>query len=1773
MAGHRPFQTLIAATSLTTLSLFLTEARAAEPFVDKQLASGVQAFEAQVRKTLAAPQNRSAKDLKTDADKLMTGGAADARGATDRYLLSLLADGRDAETWLALAQALLATKPDPTKANDAALLADRAAWTAYRAYELATAGTRKAVALTTVAEARKRRGQWRSVIETYAASLTLADNARVREALVSARAEHGFRVVDSKVDADAAAPRACIVFSEQIASGQSDLAKFVRVDGREPQNVTADQKQLCVDGLVHGRDYRIEVRAGLQSTFKDEPLQKSSELKVYVRDRSPSVRGAGKAYVLPSSGQNGIPLTTMNTDLVGIEVYRIGDRNLAPHLEQLNFARQGADSDDASQIRERLGQKIYAGEMAVPTKHNEEVTTAFPVTEALGTLQPGLYMLRANVLPKKSGEGSAQRLAAQWFIVSDLGLSTMSGSDGLHVFVRSLVRADAVANTTVRLVAKNNEVLGTAKTDARGYARFDEKLHKGEAGLAPAMLTVQADNGDYAFLDMTAPAFDLTDRGVKGRAAPGPIDAFAYADRGVYRPGETAHLTLLVRDQASRAEATPLTLVVTRPDGVEHKRLLLADQGLGGRTHALTLGTGAMTGTWRAKAFGDVKADPVAAVSFLVEDFVPERMDMTLEAASGALTSTDGGSIKLSGRYLYGPPAANLATEGDIVVRAAKAGLAAFPGYRFGKSDEKVATVRKPLDELPETDVSGVAQLAIKLPEFEKTSVPLEADVIVRLRETSGRTIERSIVLPVDLKQNRIGIKPGFTDDQAKEGSDASFDVVMVDGSGRAVAAKDLKWDLVRLEQRWQWFSRGDSYAYDVQTLSRRVANGVIETTGREPARITTRLDWGRYRLELKSADGAVVSNITFNAGHFADEAAESPEMLDLALDKASYKSSDVAQLRVSSRFAGKALVTVVSGSLKTFKEVDVPAGGGDIALDVTDAWGAGAYATVTLFRPLDGTAKRMPGRALGLRWIPVDQDARTLKVAIDAPQKVKPGQSLKVPVRLTGLAAGESARVTLAATDVGILNLTRFEAPKPESWFYGQRKLGLDVRDFYSRLIDGMKADKGRVRSGGDGADGESLSAKGSPPVEKTLALFSGIVAVDANGMAEIPLDLPDFNGAVRLTAVAWSRDKVGSAAKDMTVRDALTLTVTGPRFMTLGDSARLAVDVHNVEGPASDYKVAVTLNAVQGATGGALGERTLTLKAGEKKVDQVALKPSTLGAYAMTVTVTGPNGIQVKRPVSFVVKPPSGDIRRSTVAELSASGSVTLSTELMQDLIPQSARATVHVGPLAALDVAGLLDQLDRYPYGCAEQTTSRALPLLYANDVARQIGLGQDADLKKRIDDAIARVFEMQDASGAFGIWGPADGDLWLTSYITDFLLRAKEQTFAVDARGLKLALDRLQNFLSYAQDFEKGGEDRAYALYVLARAGRTPSADLRYFVDARLDRFATPLALAHVGAAASLLGDKPRADKAFGAALVALDKPSQTALRGDYGSALRDRAAVITLASETKVAIGRVPQLTDVLAKAYAAQTYTSTQEQAWTLLAARALAARTDDARLTVGGVAHQGRYLRAFSHADLARAPIVLANASNDATRAVIAVTGASLTPEPAVSRGMTVERRYYTLDGKPFDLKSASGGVASVKQNDRFVVVLKVKAQQVGGRVLLVDRLPAGFEIENARLVDSGDVKTLDWLKTTRKPQHVEFRDDRFVAAFNFFSSDTQRRGGGDDGDQQSVAATDEATVAYIVRAVTPGTFVHPAATVEDMYRPDRHARTAAGKLDVTGK
>ncbi len=1725
-----------------------------------------------VLKKLWSPAGKSVTQWRKAADQMAKAG--DTRAAIGDFGASLALEPQDAKSWLALSKALEAT--EPVNDQERTSFNEYASGAAYTAYTLLQSDAGKADALALLAEALKRRELWRPALGAYKASLTLADLKPIRESYEKLKSEQGFRITDYSVDSDAITPRLCIQFSDPLVLGALDYSKFISINGADPAAVTREDYQLCAEGLQHGQRYEVQLRAGLPSAV-GEDLGKTVPLAIYVRDRSPNARFAGKSYVLPNKGQQGIPVISVNTANVGIEVFKIGDRNLARTIVDGDIATQLSENQ-LNDIRDKSGEPIWHGALAVKQDLNQEVTTAFPVSEMLPNLGAGVYVMSA--LADGSKSETYQARATQWFIVSDLGLTALKGEDGVHAFVRSLASAKPTADVAVKLVARNNDVLGTGKTDANGYVRFEAGVTRGEGGQSPAILIAETAEHDYAFLDMNGSAFDLSDRGVAGREAPGALDAYLFAERGVYRPGEQVHLTGLLRDRKANAtENLPLTLKIERPDGVEQQSLVLKDDGLGGRSFTLGLPPTAQTGTWRANVYADPKGAAIGTTSFLVEDYVPERLDMTLSPAAAAFEPGKDGTIKIDGHYLYGPPAANLGIEADVVVVPSTKGLDGFAGYRFGMDDEKINPVRATLNALGKTDDKGHADVAIALPQLPRTSHLLEAKVSLRLREPSGRTIERNVTLPVMPGAPVIGIKPE-ADKVLERGGVANFQVVQLDASGKPATAKGLAWQLKKVERSYQWYGRNGSWSYDPVVYSSKVLDGTVDADAASPAKLSVPVQWGEYVLQVASADpGGPASSYTFYAGWYGAEKADSPEVLQIGVDKASYKVGDQLKLTIAPEGEGKAIVAVLRDGLLSMQQIDVPKGGSSIDLAVDEAMAPGAYVATILYRPMDIDAKRMPSRSIGVHWVPVDSSARTLGVSLQLPDKSPTGGSLKIPVKLTGLAAGEEARVVLAAVDVGILNLTAYKSPSPESWFYGQRRLGVEVRDLYGRLIDGMHAQKGSARTGGDGG---GLDTAVSLPTVAPVALYSGILKVGADGMAEATFDVPDFNGALRVMAVAWTKTKLGHADKELIVRDPVAMLVSGPRFLTLGDKSQLVFDLHNVEGAAGTYHVAVEASNSKKAF-----EKDVALAHGERSLQTVDLSPTDVGKISYTVNLTGPGNIAVHRSFGLEVHAPAGDVKRTTVQTLAAkTGKITVSADVLKDLIPGRSKVTLAVGPAAALDVPGLLAALDRYPYGCAEQTTSRALPLLYLNQVAAAAGIIGEPEAKKRIEDSIKRVLDMQDSSGAFGLWGPSNGDLWLSAYVTDFLGRAKEQGFVVPALGFGQALDKLQNSVSYASDFEHGGESIAYALYVLARNGRAPIGDLRYYADTRLDRFANPMAKAQIAAALALYGDNERAGKAFDAAIASLERPEDPLDgRADYGSRLRDGAATLTLISETGVRKQSSAKLAELVSKSRLGQAYSSTQEQAWMLLAARSLIEQGKTLALSVNGAPQTGGLMRSLSADDLAKGPLTVSNASDGDVQAVVTVAGESLTPEPAASKGFKLERGYFSLDGTP--VTSVKGQLA-LTQNQRLVVVLKVTPTDGKlGRVLIADRLPAGFEVENPHMLDSANTANFPWLKGLGWAEHVEFRDDRFVAALDLASKGNQG-GEGDQADAGADGGTIEsdgadtlpagdsptpektATIAYVVRAVTPGTYLLPAATIEDMYAPARFARTDAGKLIV---
>ena len=1597
-------------------------------------------------------------------------------------------------------------------------------------YLRATTPPEQVLALSTLANALEKLGRGRDTIPALRLAQSIQPRDDTGKALDRAIRLFGFNLAETEVDSDSADPRICAVFSEDL-SKTVDYSDFVQT-GISGLSVSATGRQVCISGLAHGERYAFTFREGLPSA-SGETLQKSTEITQYVRDRSPTVRFPGRAYILPASGDAAVPVVAVNTSKLDLILYSVTDRNILRTMQDRYFGRP-IERYDVQTFRTEVATEIWRGTGEVETELNQDVTTRLPVAGIVGDMQPGVYALQASI---PGADPYDVPPATQWFVISDLGVTTFEGTDGLHVVARALSDVSAVEGAEVTLISRGNTPLETVQTDADGYAKFDPGLIRGTGAAAPGLLTLR--NGeDFAFLSLTDPGFDLSDRGVEGRPSAPPIDVFLTTERGAYRAGETINALALARDGKARAIADlPLTAILKRPDGVEYSRTTLADQGAGGRMFEFPLGGGVPRGTWTLAVHADPDAPALADTSLLVEDFLPERIDFDILLPDGPMQLNKDSRLGVSARYLFGAPGADLPVNGELAIRGARS-LEAYPGYIFGRHDQPFGTRRGYL-ETGRTEETGMASLAFDLPDLTEVMQPLEANITVAVREGSNRPVERRETKPVLMPVDLIGIRPLF-DGVLPENSEAAFELIAIDGN-LARSTMPVKWTINRVETRYQWYSSFGDWSWDPVTRRSRVASGDATLSADGVLSVTAPVEWGEYEIKVERTDGTyVASSMAFSAGWYGSaDAASTPDLLEASLDAESYRSGDMANFRIVPRMAGTALVTVMSNRLIDMKLVEVQEGENTISLPVTDDWGAGVYVSASVIRPMNVDAGQNPSRALGLAHANVDPGERQLTARFDVAESVQPRGPMAVSLNVDGVVDGDTAYAMIAAVDLGILNLTGFGAPDPSDHYFGQRALGVGIRDVYGRLIDGLNGTIGSVRSGGDAS--RQMRAESPPPTEDLVAYVSGPLTV-VDGKVEAEFDLPEFNGTVRLMAVVWSETGVGEATADVLVRDPVVVTATLPRFLAPGDNSQLLLEVVHATGPAGRMPLSITASGLE-LTG--LSPSALEFEPQQKRIVTVPIKAGASGLASMQVTLETPDGKILTKSLRVPIERNDPVIQRRSQVELASGSTFSLDQNAFAGFQPGTGSLTLSAGPLARFDAPGLLLALDQYPYGCTEQITSRAMPLLYLDQVASAMGLASRENIVTRVEQAIAEVLTNQASNGAFGLWRPDRGYLWLDAYVTDFLSRARASGYAVPEIPVRSALDNLRNQVNSAPDFEDGGEGLAYALFVLAREGAASMSDLRYYADVKADAFGSAMALAQVGAALASYGDSTRADALFTRAARRLNTAEKNprSWRDDFGTDLRDAAAVLTLAVEAGSSVLDINAISARVAPSVGETAGRSTQESVWSLLAANALL-DTNSSGLTRNGEPVTGPLVQVLDQDTLV--PVEIANTGATATTVTVTTFGVPISPEPAGGNGYSIGRSYFDMDGSPIDISKIASGT-------RFVTVLTIQPfEDAEARLMVNDPLPAGFEIDNPNLLRGGDVKSLDWLKLSDNVQNSEFRQNRFLAAVDHFS-DAQFQ------------------LAYIARAIAPGTYHHPAASVEDMYRPIYRARTDAGKVTVT--
>ena len=496
-----------------------------------------------------------------EAKKALAGG--DVSGAVTGYEQAIAAGEDTAETWTALAEAQL-RQENYEKSADAA----------YKAYAAGAAPADQAKALARLGRILEKAENPTQALAAYQQSLALAPDPQLKTHVAALTESLRFRVIGKSVAAAGDQPEICLDFYGNLpATTDVHYEDYVKIaPALSGAAFTVNDAKLCIAGIAFGQHYRVTVLQGLPSAG-GEKLAKQENVDFLVGDSEPSLGFKSATYVLPRDGSIGVPLYSVNVTKAKLRLLRINDRNLIQTIQRGLFLR-AVDNYDADTIAQDTGEEVWTGTVAVDPQRNQRVTTLVPVSEMVPQMKSGVYLLVAE--RTDGGEDKYGYKATQWLIVTDYGLTTMTGDDGLHVFLRSLDSGKPVEGVTVKLYARNNGELGSAVSDGSGQAGFAPGLMRATEGRTATAVMAFGKDGDFAFLDLTRPAFDLSDRGVGGRLAPSGADVFLYADRGVYRPGETVHLAALLRDTTGNAmDGLPLTIRLVRPDEVEAHRYTL----------------------------------------------------------------------------------------------------------------------------------------------------------------------------------------------------------------------------------------------------------------------------------------------------------------------------------------------------------------------------------------------------------------------------------------------------------------------------------------------------------------------------------------------------------------------------------------------------------------------------------------------------------------------------------------------------------------------------------------------------------------------------------------------------------------------------------------------------------------------------------------------------------------------------------------------------------------------------------------------------------------------------------------------------------------------------------------------------------------------------------------------------------------------------------------------------------------------------------------------
>ena len=1457
------------------------------------------------------------------------------------------------------------------------------------------------------------------------------------------------------------------------------------------------------------------------------------------------VFGNSKAVYLSSQGNKNVEVRITNVPKVKVIISKIYESNLLAAQRYGYYPKSNNEDDyyDEEGGDATLGDVIFEKEIdtrSLPKLGGSRLFN-FNISDRVKDFN-GIYHLQIQSTEDYWIKDS------RFLSLSDLGLIAKEGKEKMMVFVNSIKSAQAMNGVNVTVYGSNNQVLGMGTTNADGVAEVTY-VQKEFSGFKPAMIIAKtADDFNYLPFSNTRVNTSRFETGGKSWTATG-MDAFIYAERDIYRPGEkvNANVVLRTKDWKTPGEL-PVKMKFIMPNGKEMKsfRKMLNEQG--SAEVNIDLPMAAVTGSYQLELYSgnDVL---LGSKSFSIEEFVPDRIKVATKLGKESLNAGDSTSLSINAVNFFGPPAANRNYETEIQFRQSYFSPEKYDRYTFSLTNQN-SFFDKIVKE-GKTDANGNAVEGVGVPALYKNMGLLNINIYTTVFDETGRPVSRVSNAKVYTQPVFYGLGYDGYYYYALNQS-IKFPLIAVNKDEKAVSAP-ARVQVIKHEYKTIVSRIGEYFRYESQKDDKVVKEEVVNIGGENTNYTFIPRQPGNYEIRVYAPNAdTYVSRSFYSYGSWSYGDNSSFEVntegqIDMELDKKEYFTGEKAKVLFKTPFSGRMLVTLETDHVVSYQYVTVENRSASIDLPITAEHLPNVYVTATLIKP-HGTSDIPLTVAHGFQSIKVDEKNRKINVEISSAKTSRSRTKQKVKIK-----AAPGSYVTLAAVDNGVLQVSNMETPDPYTYFYQKKALGVDAFDLYPLLFPELRA---RLSStGGDGADMEKRNNPMPNKRIKVVSYWSGVKQANGSGEANFEFEVPQFSGEIRLMAVAYKNDQFGSGEEKMTVADPVVISTGLPRFLSPGDTLLVPVTLSNTTKNAAVAKVNLKVTGPLQVVGVANQQTNLAANAENRAVFQVvAQNKIDSGSIRVEVNALGENFFD---ETSITVRPASGLQKESGSGVINGGSSQNISIPVNR-FLQGSTDYQLVVSKSPALEVGDQLNYLVQYPYGCTEQTVSAAFPQLYFGDLADAMKKNKSAASTSvaNINEAIRKIKMRQLYNGSVTLWDDeGSANWWATVYAAHFLLEARKAGYDVDNGLLETMMGYLINrlktketidyYYNRTQNKKIAPKEVAYSLYVLALGNRSQISVMNYY-KANQQMLALDSRYL-LSAAYALTGDK----KSFAALLPSSfsGEASVAQTGGSFYSEVRDEAIALNTMLDVDPGNAQVPVMAKHVSQFLKTRQWLSTQERAFGFLAIGKLARNAVTSNVTAD-IQVNGKTVGKLTGTDVKLTAKQLGGTAIQVnTKGTgklyyywvaegISTTGAYKEEDSFIK----VRRQFFNRYGQPI-----TGN--SFQQNDLIIVKVTLEnsfATPVEN-IVITDILPAGFEIENPR---TKELPGMDWIRDAAYPTALDVRDDR-IHLFVDLNNNRQN-------------------YYYAVRAVSPGLYRMGPVGADAMYNGEYHSYHGGGMVRV---